>query len=467
MPQRAAARDASTARELRPRPARLGSFGLAAGLLTALVAILAGLPASPPPARADAAEGPAIYLPQLSLGARRGPPLPTWTPRPLTATPSPTATATLGPTQTPSPSATRPPSPGLPACERTTGDAGGFRFSLDGGVTLAPGARRLDNVAYTWAIDIDPRDPSTILELHQGALYRSTDAGCRFERLPGVPEGGWDQLARAPSAPDLWVLASVFESRLAWTEDAGARWTVEDLPDDVQALAIAPSDPWRWTFAGRQPALYTRGAAGEKFEIRPLRVEGVESLVSAAQAPAAPERWIVGSSLRGLFRTEDAGLTWQPASEGLFGELGEPAEPVTALVPSWLGFAPSDPERVYAVVNRVARSDSERAIWRSEDGGRSWRRRVGPEDVARISQLQINGGTRVFVDPRDPERAFFALGVAFGGFGTDLFRSTDGLASLALSHFDDFYGVYTMGFGPAGSEAVFVGASSNIPSAAR
>jgi hypothetical protein len=335
---------------------------------------------------------------------------------------------------------------------------------VDAGLSLAPGARRLDNVAYTWAIDVDPRDPDVILELHQGAIYRSEDAGCNFEKLAGVPEGAWDRLARAPSQPDLWVLSSVYESRLAWTEDAGSGWTLESLPDDAHSLAIAPEDPWRWTFAGRQAALYSRGAAGEKFEIRSLDVPGVDSLISAAQAPGAPDRWIVGSSIAGLFRSEDAGLTWAPASEGLFGEVGEPPEPVTAVVPAWIVFSPADPDLAYTVVNRVARNQSERGIWRSEDGGKSWRRQVGPEDVARVSQLQITGGTRVFLSPHDPEHALFALGVAFGGFGTDLFRSEDGLASLAVSHFDDFYGVHAMGFGPAGSGVLYLGTSSNISS---
>ncbi len=420
-----------------------------------------------------------IALPILPRGADLRRPESTWTPsatREPSRTPTPDSTptatrdATAGPSPTPSPTVdagstpTPATGPGIPACDAVRGDAGGLRFSRDGGASLAPGARPLDAVAYTWAIDIDPRDPDVLLELHQGALYRSEDAGCTFDRIEALPEGAWDRLTRAPSRPELWVLSSIFESRLAWTEDDGASWQTESLPDDVHVLVVDPLNPWGWTFAGRQPQLYRRDAAGEKFDILPLDIEGVDSLVSAAVAPGDPGRWIVGSSLRGLFRSTDGGASWAPASEGLFGDLGEPAEPVTAVVPSWITIAASDPRVAFAVVNRVARSSSQRAIWRSEDGGATWQRRVGREELAALSELTISGGTRVFIDPYDPDRVLFGLGVAFGGYGTDLFRSADGLSSLAMSHFDDFFGVDAMAFGPAGSQLIFVGVSSNRPS---
>jgi photosystem II stability/assembly factor-like uncharacterized protein len=407
---------------------------------------------------------------------------------------------------------------GVPKCDETTGDAGGFRISLDDGKSLLPNATTLRPLAYTWALDIDPRNPKVLLQLHQGGLFRSTDAGCSFTALPNVPAGAWDKLVRAPSRPELWVLASVFESRMAWTADDGATWTVEQLPDDVMHLAIdsgddgvigpgpgpfpligsAPGEPlaaplhagsrivaqedpdpaFHWTFAGRRPFLYTRTATDQKWEQKPIPLPDGQSVISAVHAPKRlPDggtRWLVGASTRGLWRSDDGGGTWSETNEGLFGDVGEPPTAVTAVVPAWISVAPSDSEVVYAVLNQVAfaegRDAGGRGIWRSDDGAATWSRVVedgqAPDEGAPggvPERVTITGGTRVFVAPDDPRRAYFAHGNYFQGYGTDLFRSTDGLESLAASHFDDFYEIFDLAFGPQGSAVLFVAASSDIP----
>lgn len=379
-------------------------------------------------------------------------------PAPATAAASPT------PTAAPSPTATPTAGPGVPHCGQTTGDAGGFRFSRDGGITLAPNARRLDRIAYTWDLDVDPRDPNVILELHQGRLYRSGDAGCTFAAVTGVPAGEWDRLTQAPSQPDLLVLTTLTAPRLAYSADGGTTWAAQDLPDDVVALAIDPSDPWRWTFAGRNPALYSRAGADARWTALPVPLGGRTSIVSAVNAPLRPQRWLVGSATHGVFFTDDAGHTWEPGNDGLFGPIGDPAEPPQAVVPASLTFAPSDPDVAFAVVNQVGRHHSLRGIWRSADGGRSWARRVANGDMVGNVPARLTGGTRVFVSPDDPDWAFFAYGIAYDGYGTDVFRSRDGLATLSVSHFADFYKVYAMAFGPPGTSVVFVGASSDVPS---
>ncbi len=384
--------------------------------------------------------------------------------------PPPTAAATPTHTTAPSPTATASPTPtagpGVPRCERTTGDAGGFRFSLDDGATLAPNARRLERIAYTWDLDVDPRDPDVILEVHQGRLFRSRDAGCTFAAVAGVPDGEWDRLVQAPSDPDVLVLTTIAAPRLAYSADGGTTWTKQDLPDDVVELAIDPSDPWRWTFVGRGPAIHSRTGVDARWTALPVPLGGSTSIVSAAYAPARPQRWLVGSATHGVFVTDDAGRTWAPGNDGLFGPVGDPAEPTQAVVPASLTFAPSDPDVAFAVVNQVGRGQSLRGIWRSADGGRTWVRRVANGDLVGNVPARLTGGTRVFVSPHDPDRAFFAFGIAYDGYGTDLFGSRDGLRSMRVSHFADFYKVYAMAFGPPGTAVVFVGASSDVPSLA-
>jgi hypothetical protein len=403
----------------------------------------------------------AVFLPLnlRDVSAADFPPLKTAVPSPThTATPSPTPTVMVTVT------ATATAAPGVPACDRTTGDAGGFRFSRDGGATLAPNAHRLADIAYTWDIDVHPRDPDDILELHQGRLYRSLDAGCTFTAVRGVPAGDWDRLVRAPSAPDILVLTTISAAALAYTPDGGNTWLTEALSDDVVELSIDPSDPWRWTFVGRAPAIHSRGSVDERWTTLPVPLDTGQSIISAAYSPVRPQRWLVGSSTRGLYITDDGGQTWATSSEGLFADVGDPPEPTRSVVPASITFAPSDPEVAYAVVNQVGRGQSLRGIWRSGDGGRTWSRRVADEDLVGAVPARITGGTRVFVSPADPDWTFFAFGMAYDGYGTDLFRSRDGLRSLSVSHFADFYEVFAMAFGPTGTSVVFVGASSDIPS---
>ncbi|MBK6768355.1 MAG: hypothetical protein IPG72_04880 [Ardenticatenales bacterium] len=321
-------------------PAALALAALAAGALALPPRPAAGQPA-PLPHR--------IHLPRV---VRAEPPYTSPpTARPTSAAPTGTPTSSAVPTDnaTPSPTGTQPKQPGVPACGAPKGDAGGFRFSLDGGRTLSPGAQRLAPLAYTWAIDIDPRDPDHIVELHAGQLFHSHDAGCTFTRPVPLPDLGGDAtgLTRAAAAPDTLVLHSIFSHDIAITDDGGRTWTVETLPDDVVALAIAPNDAARWTFVGRE-GIYVRTARDAKWEAR--RVGGDDASLGGVihTASAAPGRWgtwLVGG-LDGIVRTTDDGLSWRKVDAAMReGGVGTPPQPITVVVGVWVTHAPSDPER--------------------------------------------------------------------------------------------------------------------------
>ncbi|MCC7019823.1 MAG: hypothetical protein IT332_08715 [Ardenticatenales bacterium] len=451
------------------------AFALPVALLAAALALAAGALALPArPAAGQPAPLPhRVHLPRV---VRAEPPYTSPpTARPTSAAPTGTPTASAVPTDfaTPSPTETRPTQPGVPDCVAPKGDAGGFRFSLDGGRSLSPGAQRLAPVAYTWAIDIDPRDPDHIVELHAGQLFHSHDAGCTFTRPVPLPALGGDAtgLTRAAAAPDTIVLHSIFSHNIAVTDDGGRTWAVETLPDDVVALAIAPDDAVRWTFVGRE-GIYLRTARDGKWE--PRQVGGDDASLggvihTASPAPGRWGTWLVGG-LDGIIRTTDDGLSWHKVDATLrVGSVGTPPEPITVVVGVWLTHAPGDADVAYAAVNQVSRGPAERSIWRSGDGGLTWDRRVVdgqpvPADAGGTLPAAMTGATRVFVSPHDPDAAYFTFGLAFGGYGTDLFRSSDGLATLNAAHFTGFYEAFALAWGPKGSDVLYVGASSDLPS---
>jgi len=131
----------------------------------------------------------------------------------------------------------------------------------------------------------------------------------------------------------------------------------------------------------------------------------------AEGVPGQPGLFYFGGADGGVWKTTDNGRTWEP----LFNDQA------TASVGD-LAVAPSDPSVLYVGTGQVApRWDiaSGDGVYRSGDGGHTWRR-AGLTDSRHIG--------RVLVDPRDPDTVLVAaLGHVFGpNEERGVFRSTDG-----------------------------------------
>jgi len=119
-----------------------------------------------------------------------------------------------------------------------------------------------------------------------------------------------------------------------------------------------------------------------------------------------------GAAAGGVFKTDDAGITWRNVSDGFFR---------TASVGA-LAVAAADPAVVYVgmgeacIRGNVSYGDG---VWRSDDGGSTWRH-LGLADTRHIGRIRVH--------PRDPDVAYVAaLGHAFGPHpARGVFRTTDG-----------------------------------------
>ncbi|MBI2835082.1 MAG: hypothetical protein HYX76_11720 [Acidobacteria bacterium] len=124
-----------------------------------------------------------------------------------------------------------------------------------------------------------------------------------------------------------------------------------------------------------------------------------------------PNVFYFGSVAGGVWKTTNAGQTWEPIFDG---------QPIASI--GALAVAPSDPNAIYVGTGEAdMRSDISfgRGVYKSADAGRTWQR-LGLEDTHHIG--------RIAVDPRNREIVLVAaLGHAYGANPErGVFRSADG-----------------------------------------
>jgi photosystem II stability/assembly factor-like uncharacterized protein len=137
-----------------------------------------------------------------------------------------------------------------------------------------------------------------------------------------------------------------------------------------------------------------------------------------------PNEYLFGAVGGGVWKTTNGGNTWEPIFD---------AEPIASI--GAIAVAPSDPEIIYVGTGESdMRSDISYGdgVYKSTDGGTTWRN-IGLRDSQNIG--------RILVDPRDPNTVLVAaLGHAFGpNPERGVYRSTDGGATWkkVLSKNDD------------------------------
>jgi photosystem II stability/assembly factor-like uncharacterized protein len=212
----------------------------------------------------------------------------------------------------------------------------------------------------------------------------ATYQGLRWRMIGPFRGGRTRAVAGVPSRPDLFYVGAV-DGGIWKTDDAGRTWTpiFDSQPtQSIGDIAIAPSDP---------DIIYVGSGEG-------LRRPDLS----------------VGD---GMYRSADAGKTWTHL--GLRDGESIPAVRVD----------PRDPKRVFAaVLGHPYGPNEERGIFRSTDGGETWRK-VLYED-------ENTGGCDVEIDPSDPRVVYACLWESrqapwedqneYGGPRGGLYKSTDG-----------------------------------------
>ncbi len=247
-----------------------------------------------------------------------------------------------------------------------------------------------DNVSLAFA---DPRDGARYAALNHGhfgvKLHRSDDRGKTWREVatPAFPAG--EPASVKTPAGDLIPPAV----SLIWALEAGG--------------AAEPGRIWCGTIPG---GLFRSDNRGESWElIRPLwdhpgRAEwfgggaDLPGIHSILVDPRDPRRVSVGVSCGGVWVTTDGGASWACRAQGMRAAYMPPER---ALDPGI-----QDPHRVVLCAARPETmwAQHHNGIFRTDDGGGSWREILGVEPST--------FGFAVAVHPREPDTAWFVPGVS-------------------------------------------------------
>jgi len=301
---------------------------------------------------------------------------------------------------------------------------------------------------------ISPHDPNLmLLNCDMSGAYRTTDGGETWEMLHWAQLTGCPFCAAVfhPADPDVIFAAHSYAATLRVSRDRGATWQPfgEGLPGNLRRLAIDPVDPARMLAAttetmyrsldGGEHWASCAGFTGESLGI--VFDRGTGHCFTAAK--------------EGVFRSEDHGAYWRSCGTGLEGRHiaafagGSNAEqfrlycwtadgtvfrspdskawdycldlPVRAGYEGcarWLLVSDANPEIVYAVRPDFSAEDT---VWRSANGGESWRQVAFCDKTDPRFNLPMNYITDYFlpgslwgwttcgaaIDPSDPDYLLF------------------------------------------------------------
>jgi photosystem II stability/assembly factor-like uncharacterized protein len=359
------------------------------------------------------------------------------------------------------------------------------------------------------SVEFSASDPNLAYAGGQHVFAVSADGGRTWERREHNP-GRWGPLGIAPGFPIDFQVDPRSPQRLFTnnygggnflTEDGGLTWisvSTGYTGADLRSLVVHPE---------QAAVVYTNGRsgpfksydAGKTWE--GLNPENLSPIVEGSQIslqPGKPEHLILSESNRSMiYWSNDGGRTWSSSTND-WGDLIEREGPFIGGVEA-VAFAPSQPEKVYAVFgNNFCKGFGEgcdspepaSTVALSSDGGRSWKHMVGfPHDGL--------PGTAVVVHPEDSNRAWIAMpevgilttvdgGATWqetsGGLGTanplslaidpahpdtlyagtwaqGVYKSTDGGASWrrSSSGMDPNEPIFTLMADPAHEEVVYAG----------
>ncbi|HET7322090.1 MAG TPA: hypothetical protein VFI96_06320, partial [Longimicrobiaceae bacterium] len=268
-----------------------------------------------------------------------------------------------------------------------------------------------------------------------GGVWKTTDGGKTFEPVfDDQPVQAIGTLAVAPSDSSIvwagtgeaWAIrdADVIGDGVYKSTDGGKSWRNMGLAKSgrIGRIVVHPTNPnvvyvcalGMVTGEHQEKGVYRTRDGGETWE-RVLFVNPNTGCSGLSMDPRNPDKLVAGTWQMvmhtwqmksggpgsGVYVTTDGGDHWTRKTAGL------PESPVGKID---VQIAPSDPQRVYALIEAPGQG----SVWRSDDGGDTWK--VASWDRTLIGRAGYY--IRLGVSPEDPDEILVA--------SSSLHRSTDG-----------------------------------------
>jgi photosystem II stability/assembly factor-like uncharacterized protein len=217
-----------------------------------------------------------------------------------------------------------------------------------------------------FSIRVDPGNTDRVFASACSGVYKSTNAGVLWTRLP-TPLGAYRTYLVTLDPRHAGVVFAGTSAGLVRSDNDGATWA-RISPHPVKSIAFDPVHDGRMLFASTNGGILVSADEGRTVRESDSGFSNrtFTTLAGAGGVLYAASAYESGSG--GLWRSEDSGVTWQPlAGAGIKGSI---------LV---LTASPNHAGTLYAA--------GYRAIWKSVDGGRKWVEVPGPRGVGRIAGL--------------------------------------------------------------------------------
>ncbi|WP_407566093.1 WD40/YVTN/BNR-like repeat-containing protein [Streptomyces sp. 184] len=342
-----------------------------------------------------------------------------------------------------------------PKCARVVSD-GSLTHTRDGGATFAPTTTAERPPYYQLVTGLEPlatRNRLLATDIN-GRVTRSTDSGCRWRTIATLGNGHWFVSPARDGSAYVWELRGERVYRVYGTKVVKMPAFDGERLGGLYGLTAHPRHPGHLRAVTDEGRVLDSRNGGRSFRPVgtpvPLDDVGPHTMFYDAKVSTADlDRIVVGVSDAGGFTSNDGGRTWRRA------KLGAAGDKVNGFS---MAISPVDPRVVYAKglnVTELEAGDSGRHLYRSTDGGRTFRAVVDQfqdgEDV-----VIYNGGW-IRPDPTDADVAYFEYGDQWTG--TNLYRHDAGSGKLTIRH-SGHHGIGALAVSPADPKVLHAGLTS-------
>lgn len=238
--------------------------------------------------------------------------------------------------------------------------------TTDGGATWESIHAGMHDDSDVFSIRVDARDPDRVFASACSGVYKSSNGGVLWARLP-TPMGAFRTYLVTLDPRHAGVVFAGTSAGLVRSTDDGATWA-RISPRAVKSIAFDPVHDGRILFASSSGGVLLSSDGGRTVRESDMGFSNRSFTTLAGASGTLYVASVYEAGTMGLWRSDEQGLSWRPvASQAIQGNI---------LV---LAVSPQNPEKVFAA--------GYRGLLQSVDGGRKWREMAMPGGTGRITAL--------------------------------------------------------------------------------